>query len=102
IKNKQSNSYRPKYKIGNTSNYNDQDGKQHLRYTYESSGYSGTVEDYQNYYKTLLAIVKDVLGTGYTAIASDRGNVSRTTFLEAGQSVYTSTTSIYVKFDGTF
>jgi hypothetical protein len=102
IKNKQTNKYGPKFSIGGQGSYREEDGNQHLTFTYSFPNYTGAVEDYQNYYKTLVSIVKEVFGTNYAATESERGNVLRTAFYENGKNVYTSTTSIYVKFDGTF
>ena len=100
---KKGNDYTPKIKMGSAGSYKKEtNGDQSLTFTYSSSGYSGTIEDYQNFYKILVSIVKEVFGTDYTATASERGNVWRTGFYENGKNVYTSTTSLYIKYDGTF
>jgi hypothetical protein len=100
VKDKRSGNYRPKFSVGEGS-YRE-DGSQHLTFIYSSSNYSGTPEDYQSYYKTLVSIAKEVFGANYTATESERGNVWRTGFYENGKNAYTSTTSIYIKYDGTF
>jgi hypothetical protein len=100
VKDKRTGKYRPKFSVGESS-YR-QDGDQHLTFIYSSSNYSGTPEDYQSYYKTLVSIVNEVFGANYTATASERGNVWRSGFYENGKNAYTSTTSIYIKYDGTF
>jgi hypothetical protein len=101
VKDKRSGNYRPKFSIGGESSYREDDN-QHLTFIYSSSNYSGTLEDYQNYYKTLVSITKEVFGANYTATSSERGNVWRTGFYENGENAYTSTTSIYIKCDETF
>lgn len=99
---KSGNDYSPKLNVGSGGFYTETNGDQSLTYTYFSTGYSGTLTDYQDYYKRLISIAQEVFGKDYTATSSERGNVWRTAFYEKGGNVYTSTTGIYIKCDGTF
>ena len=96
---KRSDTYLPKISLGNAGSYKDDKGDQTLSFTYSTDGYSGTDEDFQNYYKTLVSLAKEVFGDVYAPSSNQVGNIRRTMFFEPGKDYYTSPTIIYFKCD---
>jgi hypothetical protein len=81
---KQSDKYHPKISLGNDGYYKEVNGDQTLTFTYSTDGYSGTAEDFQNYYNTLVSIAQEVFGDVYAPSSNQVGNIWRTMFFEKG------------------
>lgn len=89
-----------KFEMGNGTILFDEDEDDHkqslsIRYTY--SYYSGTTTDYQNYYKTLVVLIKEVFGDGYESKTNDSEKSWSTFFYEKGKRRIDSNISIWIK-----
>ena len=94
--------YKVKFEMGDRDVLFDENEDGHdqlLTIRYTTSYFSGTVADYQNYYKTLVATIKEVFGANYESSATDQEKNWSITFFMKGKDVSTSPVSIYVKCD---
>lgn len=98
-KDKYSDDHYPNVKLGSGAFYRETDKDQSLTFSYFSSGYSGTVEDYQNHYKTLVSTIKEIFGSEYTAKTTEKEKKWTTAFYENGKDAFNSPTRIYIKCD---
>jgi hypothetical protein len=94
------NEYEVKFEMGNgivLFNEDEEDHSQSLTIRYTTSYYSGSTADYQNYYKRLVSMIKEVFGPGYDSKETINEKDWSTRFLEKGKDVFTSPTSIFIK-----
>ena len=100
---KTAKNYIPKIKLGNAGSYKEgNNGDQSLTFTYSSLGYSGTLANYLNFYKTLISITNEIFGVDYKATAGAKEIVWTSGLIENGKNVYTSTIDISIKYDGPY
>jgi hypothetical protein len=94
--------YNVKFEMGNgivLFNEDEEDHDQSLTIRCTSSYFSGTVADYQNYYKTLVTMIKEVFGPGYEFSTTDKEKSWSTAFFQKGKDVFTSPVRIDIKCD---
>lgn len=75
----------------------DEDEKeQSLTIRYTPSYFSGTVAEYQQYYKTLVGMIREVFGPGYESRSTEKDKIWETRFYQAGKDTYGSPVSINI------
>lgn len=92
--------YNVKFEMGNGMILFEEDEEEHeqsllIRYTY--SYFSGTKTDYQNYYKTLVDLIKEVFGPGFDSKTFDSESSWSTSFFQKGQQQSESPVRIDIK-----
>lgn len=85
--------YNVKFEMGNGIVLFDEDkddGEQSLLIRYTKSYFSGSAADYQNYYKTLVSMFKEVLGSAYDSEKKEKEKEWQTSFYLKGSDVLNS------------
>lgn len=91
------NEYNVKFEMGNgTVLFKEEDGEQSLKIRYSKSYFSGTATDYQNYYKTLVSLVKEVFGSGYDSSSTNEPKKWAISFYQKGKDVFDSAVRIHI------
>jgi len=72
---------------------------QYLKIRFSQSYFSGTVTDYQYYYKILVAMIKEVFGPGFEASSTEKEKKWSTTIFEKGKNVFNSPIQVYITLD---
>lgn len=79
--------YNVKFEMGNgivLFEEDEDEGEQSLLIRYNKSFFSGSVADYQNYYKTLVSIFKEVFGATYDSEKTEKEKEWQTIFYIKG------------------
>ncbi|HWR32133.1 MAG TPA: hypothetical protein VN451_01300 [Chitinophagaceae bacterium] len=78
----------------------EEDGvDQYLKIRFTQSYFSGTLTDYQQYYKTLVAMIKEVFGPGFEVSSAEKEKKWSTTIVEKGKDVFNSPIQVYITLD---
>ncbi len=88
--------YNVKFEMGNgIVIFAESEDDQTLTISFSSDPYfSGTVADFQNYYKKLVAMIGEVFGPAYAQETKSKEKSEATTFFEKGKDIFSSKISI--------
>lgn len=89
--------YNVKFDMGNgiiIFEEDEEEKEQSLLIRYTSSYFSGTVAEYQAFYKNLVTMTREVFTPGYEYKETEEGKTLRTVFLEKGKDETSSNTRI--------
>ncbi|MBS1620717.1 MAG: hypothetical protein JST10_01005 [Bacteroidetes bacterium] len=65
--------------------FKEEDGLQTMQISYSKSYFSGTVTDYQNYFKVLAGYIKNIFGNSYDSDSTNTSKKWVTTFFQKGK-----------------
>jgi hypothetical protein len=93
------NEYNVKFEMGNgIVIFRESEDDQTLTISFSSDPYfSGTIADFQNYYKKLVSIIGEVFGPAYIQDSKNKEKSWTTSFLEKGKDIFSSNISIFVE-----
>jgi hypothetical protein len=94
--------YNVKFEMGNGIVLFDEDEEDHdqsLTIRYTGSYFSGTIADFQNYYQSLVAMIKEVFGPNYESTVSNKEKSWSTSFFMKGKDAFTSPVRIHIQCD---
>ena len=77
----------------------EEENDQYLKISFSQSYFSGTVTDYQHYYKNLVAMIKEVFGPGFEVSSTEKEKKWSTTIVEKGKDVFNSPIQVYITLD---
>lgn len=77
----------------------EEDNDQYLKISFSHSYFSGTIPDYQHFYKTLVAMIKEVFGPHFEASSTEKEKKWSTAIVEKGKDVFNSTIKVYITLD---
>lgn len=78
--------YNVNFEMGNgLIHFEEEDGLQTMIILYSKSYFSGTVTDYQNYYKVLAGYLKTIFGNSYNSDSTNTSKEWVTTFFQKGK-----------------
>lgn len=77
--------------------YAEEDNEQMLIITYSRADFPGTLADYQDYYKKLTQLIKEVFGSGYELNHYDKKDMWSAEFAEKGKEPSASAVRIELK-----
>lgn len=77
----------------------EENNDQYLKIRFSHSYFSGTLTDYQHYYKTLVAMFKEVFGPGFDISSTEKEKKWNTTIVEKGKDVFNSPIQVYITLD---
>lgn len=91
-----------KFEMGNGMIIYEEDEEnndQYLKIRFSHSYFSGTIPDYQDYYKTLVAMLKEVFGPQFKVSSTEKEKKWSTTIVEKGKDVFNSPIQVYITLD---
>lgn len=90
--------YNVKFEMGDgIGNFDELEDGELLTIKYSSKPYfSGSIEDFQNYYNKLITIITEVFGATHTSIVEKTNTSWTTIFFEKGKDQFNSKTSIRI------
>ena len=77
--------------------YDENDEDQTLEITYSTDYFAGALKDFQNYYKKLAGIIKEVFGSAYELNQYDKEGIWSTEITEKGKDFFGSSIKIELK-----
>ena len=77
----------------------EEENDQYLKISFSQSYFSGTVTDYQHYYKNLVAMIKEVFGPGLEVSSTEKEKKWSTTIVEKGKNIFNSPIQVYITLD---
>ncbi|HYM95396.1 MAG TPA: hypothetical protein VET23_14760 [Chitinophagaceae bacterium] len=91
------NDYNVKFEMGNGMVlFDEDDGEQSLKIRYNKSYFSGSIADYQDYYKALVKMVREVFGAAYDTQSNNKEKKWSTSFYQTRKDIFKSPIRIYV------